>query len=263
MAVIKTEAEGAIDRSFQILRTRIDRFGVAQPNIQKLATSGRILIELPGIKDPDRVRKLLQGTAKLEFWETYKFSEVFQYFDEANAQLRTEEIVEDDIDSNTGSIEETVEESAADGQEAVEEATGEDLIDAVSEDTTTSKLLEQLESDTTATDDLNFQEYAKRYPLYAYLNPSYAQNESGQPFPAQSSRMGIAAIKDTARVNHMLRMNVPGGFSVRVIHNGIGPGVAFAVYRVFGSVYTQSVKINSTPGMAQFVSQAIGSAGFE
>ncbi|MEE4259890.1 MAG: protein translocase subunit SecDF [Bacteroidales bacterium] len=205
LTVIRSEAEGAIDRSFQILRTRIDRFGVAQPNIQKLATSGRILIELPGIKDPDRVRKLLQGTAKLEFWETYKFSEVFQYFDEANAQLRDEEIVEDDIEENPESIEKTAEETAAEGQEAAEETAGDDLIDAVN-DTTSDKLLEQLESDTTATDDMNFQQYAKRFPLYAYLNPSYVQNENGQTFPAQSARMGIAAIKDTARVNHMLRL---------------------------------------------------------
>ncbi|MCF8347198.1 MAG: protein translocase subunit SecDF, partial [Bacteroidales bacterium] len=89
LSVIRDEANDAIDRSYQILRTRIDRFGVAQPNIQRLATTGRILIELPGIKDPDRVRKLLQGTAKLEFWETYNFSDLYVYFDEANAQLRT------------------------------------------------------------------------------------------------------------------------------------------------------------------------------
>ncbi|MDP3443018.1 MAG: hypothetical protein Q8T08_09190 [Ignavibacteria bacterium] len=87
MDVIRAEAEGAIDRSFQILRTRIDRFGVTQPNIQKLATSGRILVELPGIKDPKRVRKLLQGTAQLEFWETYNFSELNSFFDEANQRL--------------------------------------------------------------------------------------------------------------------------------------------------------------------------------
>lgn len=68
LKVLKEESDGAIDRSYQILRTRIDRFGVAQPNIQKLENSGRILVELPGIKDPKRVRKLLQGTAQLEFW---------------------------------------------------------------------------------------------------------------------------------------------------------------------------------------------------
>ena len=87
LSVIKEETNSAIDRSYQILRTRIDRFGVAQPNIQKLENSGRILVELPGIKDPKRVRKLLQGTAQLEFWETYNFTEIYEYFDEANKRL--------------------------------------------------------------------------------------------------------------------------------------------------------------------------------
>ena len=208
LAVIRSETEGAIDRSFQILRTRIDRLGVAQPNIQKLATSGRILIELPGIKDPERVRKLLQGTAKLEFWETYKFSEVFQYFDEANAQLRTEETDESTVDETTETEETVVETTETEDGEIVEETIveGESLIDAVT-DTTTDKLLEQIESDTTiAADDMNFKDYAKRYPLYAYLMPSYVQNEGGQTYPAQSARMGVAAIKDTARINHMLKL---------------------------------------------------------
>ena len=87
LSVIKDETNSAIDRSYQILRTRIDRFGVAQPNIQKLENSGRILVELPGIKDPKRVRKLLQGTAQLEFWETYNFSELYEYFEEANRRI--------------------------------------------------------------------------------------------------------------------------------------------------------------------------------
>ena len=72
ISVIRVEVENAIDRSFNILRSRIDRFGVSQPNIQRLEGSGRILVELPGVKDPERVRKLLQGTAQLEFWETYE-----------------------------------------------------------------------------------------------------------------------------------------------------------------------------------------------
>ena len=76
--VLKLEVEDAISRSFNILRSRIDRFGVTQPNIQRLETAGRILVELPGIKDPERARKLLQSTAQLEFWETYEYSELFQ-----------------------------------------------------------------------------------------------------------------------------------------------------------------------------------------
>ena len=77
--VIRSEAKSAVDNSFNVLRNRIDRFGVTQPNIQQVGSSGKILIELPGVKDPERVRKLLQGTASLEFWPTYQGSEVDLY----------------------------------------------------------------------------------------------------------------------------------------------------------------------------------------
>ena len=77
IAVLKEEVNAAVANSFNVLRTRIDRFGVAQPNIQELAgKQGRIMVELPGIKEPERVRKLLQGSANLEFWETYYTSEI-------------------------------------------------------------------------------------------------------------------------------------------------------------------------------------------
>ena len=85
ITVIAAEVESAIDRSFNILRSRIDRFGVTQPNIQRLENSGRILVELPGIKDTERARKLLQSTAQLEFWETYEYSEIFQSLEKANS----------------------------------------------------------------------------------------------------------------------------------------------------------------------------------
>ena len=87
IAVIRESADAAISNSFNVLRNRIDRFGVTQPNIQKLGNSGRILVELPGVKEPERVRKLLQGTASLEFWETYSFGEIEMYLNEANAAL--------------------------------------------------------------------------------------------------------------------------------------------------------------------------------
>ncbi len=85
--VLRQEIDDAISNSFNVLRTRIDRFGVVQPNIQKIGSSGRILIELPGIKEPERVRKLLQGSANLEFWETYDLSEIFNNLVEANRIL--------------------------------------------------------------------------------------------------------------------------------------------------------------------------------
>ncbi len=86
--VLREESESAIANSYNVLRSRIDRFGVAQPNIQRLENSGRILVELPGVKEPERVRKLLQGTASLEFWATYDNSELLPQLQRANNVLR-------------------------------------------------------------------------------------------------------------------------------------------------------------------------------
>jgi SecD/SecF fusion protein len=95
--MIRRETGDAFDRTYNILRTRIDRFGVTQPNIQKIAASNRILVELPGIKEPERVRKLLQGSAQLEFWETYRFSDIYQYFTDANRRLADMESQDDPL----------------------------------------------------------------------------------------------------------------------------------------------------------------------
>jgi len=210
LAVIKKEADDAFDRSFQILRNRIDRFGVAQPNIQKLSTTRRIAIELPGIKDPERVRKLLQGTAQLEFWETYNFSDLYTYFDEANATLRTEGVLDEETKEaelkNKENVENTEDAVVTDGENG--ETGGDVAVEETDGEESTNKLLEQIEADTTAGagDESNFADYAKKFPLYAYLQPSYAQDESGRPYPAATARIGFAAIKDTARVNGMLRL---------------------------------------------------------
>lgn len=189
---IRAESEAAIDRSFQILRTRIDRFGVTQPNIQRLATSGRILVELPGIKDPKRVRKLLQGTAQLEFWETYNFSEVYTYFDDANNRL-----AQNKSETNAPNSKPEVAENQT-SQTDTTSTTTEPKSDSLS-------LADQLKSDTTAAKDKSFAEYAKENPLYAYLMPSYVQDEQGRFFPGNTARVGTALVKDTARINYMLR----------------------------------------------------------
>lgn len=97
IGVLRSESESAIANSFNVLRNRIDRFGVASPNIQKIGNSGRILIELPGVKEPERVRKLLQGTASLEFWRTYDYQEIEQYLLEADAVLADVLSAEDSI----------------------------------------------------------------------------------------------------------------------------------------------------------------------
>ena len=100
MPILQDEVKGSINTAFEVLRSRIDRFGVTQPNIQRIGESGRILIELPGAKDIDRVRKLLQSTAELQFWEVYTNQEMAQFFLSANTTLaqilKPEEEVETD-----------------------------------------------------------------------------------------------------------------------------------------------------------------------
>jgi len=193
--MIRTETEGAFDRTFNILRTRIDRFGVTQPNVQKIASSNRVLVELPGIKDPERVRKLLQGTANLEFWETYRFEEVQQYFAEANNRLAEIAAPEEKAVENA--------EVATEGETAAAE-TANDLTEET--DSTEVSLLDQLESDTSAMagEDMQLENYKKTNPLFVVLNPNYEQRQ-GQYYPSQSATVGYAAVKDTAKVNKMLR----------------------------------------------------------
>ncbi len=181
LKVIKEETNSAIDRSYQILRTRIDRFGVAQPNIQKLEGSGRILVELPGIKDPKRVRKLLQGTAQLEFWETYNFSEIYQYFDEANSRLAEIEKARKADDGEIEKVEEAEEDVAL-----LNQMTAEDSIKKAQ--------------------DKAREEYMANNPLYTFLTPSYYQNNMGQLAPGETARVGMAMVKDTANINRMLKL---------------------------------------------------------
>ena len=86
--LLKQEASSAIDNAYNVVERRVNQFGVAQPNIQKIARTGRILVELPGVKEPERVRKLLQGTASLEFWQTYTYQEIAPYLQQLNEEIR-------------------------------------------------------------------------------------------------------------------------------------------------------------------------------
>ena len=188
LKVLKSESDGAIDRSYQILGTRIDRFGVAQPNIQKMENSGRILVELPGIKDPERVRKLLQGTAQLEFWETYNFSEIQQFFTEADAKLAQTRKAQSNLEEEApATVADTIVEA---GEVIAEEGT-------VADSTVSGDLMDQLaenKSEEQAAEDESLDQMAQNHPLFAKL----------QPINGGSARVGIAQVKDTAAINKML-----------------------------------------------------------
>lgn len=194
LAVIRKECNDAFDRTFEILSNRINRFGVSQPNISKHATSDRILIELPGIKDSDRVRKLLQGSAKLEFWETYKFSELAGIFNEANKRLAGMSNAKDTTAKTGDSLVAKKDTSAVVAKTAVGKA----------DTAKKSSLADKLKQDTTsAGKDQQASRYKKENPLFAYLQPAYAQ-QNGQMYATNRATVGYAAIKDTARINVML-----------------------------------------------------------
>ena len=183
--VIRKEAEGAIDNTFNILRTRIDRFGVAQPNIRKADISGRINIELPGIKDAQRVRKLLQGTAALEFFETFENSEFYPHLAAINEKLRDIEITGDilGLSKDTVQVTTVTEEVAADSTD--------EGIDAL--------LKAAQDSSSLSNDEAAFR---KQNPLFALLNPAVAQNGALRP----GSTVGYARLKDTSAINAMLAL---------------------------------------------------------
>ncbi|MCU4163047.1 protein translocase subunit SecDF [Carboxylicivirga caseinilyticus] len=176
LKVIRTEAQSAIDNAFNILRTRIDRFGVTQPNVQKLEKAGRVLVELPGVTEPQRVRKLLQGTASLEFWETYENGELFQYLFQADSKVR-------ELEEAKKPVKEEAVETASETTEADSDLS----------------LLGQLDNDSTSIDSLA----TDTKSLFSYLQPNYGQQG---PFPGPV--VGLSLARDTAEVNSYLQNSV-------------------------------------------------------
>ena len=171
-AEIRRDVEAAIANVFTVLRARIDQFGTTQPNIQRLEGTGRILVELPGVKDPARVKKLLQSTAELQFWNMYEGSEVLPFLVAANEKLR--DIVEAE-------------------KPATEEVSALDLSDLNIEGDADSTLVEEEVAD--STDIMN-----TNNPLFEVFRPWVSENGMALEGP----RVGYALIRDTAEVNALL-----------------------------------------------------------
>ena len=177
--VLREEVSAAVDNSFNVLRTRIDRFGVAQPNIQTLeGKMGRIMVELPGIKEPERVRKLLQGSANLEFWETFEAKDIVPVL--ASADNRARGLLNVDVPADSAKVE-------ADTT-AVAEASAVSAKDS---------LAAALKGETATASNTNIEELKKEHPLLAVLQ----LNQSGV-----GCIVGYADYKDTADVNRILNM---------------------------------------------------------
>jgi SecD/SecF fusion protein len=205
LKVIRDEANNAISRTFNILRARIDRFGVVQPNIQKLESSDRILIELPGIKEPERVRKLLQGSAKLEFWETYKMKDVYPYLMEASNRLAGMETISDTL-KKSDSIKKADSAKVAPVGKTIAKANQTKKAVPAKVDASKSKnaLLEKLGEAKKAVEGKgNTSDKIRKNNLFAYLMPSI-DRQTGKPIG--NSTVGYASIKDTATINKMLKL---------------------------------------------------------
>ncbi len=194
VAVLKDELKSAIDNSFNVLRTRIDRFGVVSPNIQRLETAGRILVELPGVKEPERVRKLLQGSANLEFWETYQLPEVYQQLVAADNILAT--VLAEHQDEATVTETETV---AADG---VETTATEAVTDNAAATSEADSLLQQIAQDKPETQaNQSMEEFAKQHPLFALLQINQYNGQLGR-----GASVGVANVRDIPKINEYLAM---------------------------------------------------------
>ncbi len=217
--IIKGEADDAVDRTEQVIRKRIDNLGVVQPNVQKLEGSGRILVELPGVKNKTRVRKLLQGTAKLEFWETFENTELYTSLAGANELLRkrlsgTHDTIQKDS-VNLGNDNNNNSESGLNTLFNENEDTTE--LNEDSSDQEETNLLEELkgskQGDTTSKADSSkeeteqsFEDFAKENPLFAILRPILVQDPgSKQYYPGKGPSCGYAHIKDTSAVNTLLK----------------------------------------------------------
>lgn len=204
LKVIKEEADGAISRTYNILRTRIDKFGVTQPNIQQLG-AGRILVELPGVKEPERVRKLLQGTAKLEFWETYDNSVAFPFLENINKALKNETTKDSLLASLSGDSSKTSLPDSA--------ITNPDSSSTASTDSGGAKkpgLLDKIKSDTgkadtDTSDEAKFAKFSKENPLFVLLTPAfYTNQQTNQQEYRKGPVVGYVAIKDTGKMNAIL-----------------------------------------------------------
>ncbi len=199
--LLKEQAKSSIDNAFNVLRTRIDRFGVTQPKIQQLESqNGRILVELPGVKDEDRVRKLLQQSASLEFYLTYNVTEIWNIIEDIDAKLATmtNQKIPKEKDTSSLLTQDTTATSDTSSTLLAQDTTGVDttsLLTDVDEDTTS------LVSDTTEA-DLNKEEYLKKHPLLGRIYPPLDQENQLVEGPI----VGYVPVSDTAAINKFLEM---------------------------------------------------------
>ena len=230
---IRAEVSAAIDNSFNVVRTRIDKFGVVQPNIQKLeGQEGRIMVEMPGISEPERMRKLLQGSANLEFWETYNAQEIIPYLVQLDSQLANGGEGETKADTTAA--------AKADTTAAVKEAPKSKF--QIKKDTK--------KADVKATPEAQLAAAKKQHPLLAML-----QTTNGNSL----ALVGYASVRDTAAINKLIysklaKQVLPS--DVKLLW-GAKPADGLSVKNIF-ELY--ALKITTTTGRAPLEGDVITDA---
>lgn len=189
LKVLDGQVSTAVTNAFNILRTRIDRYGVIQPNITQLATKGRILIELPGARNPRRIRELLQGTANLEFWETYENSEMIGYLSQANNLLKEIQLASKKTEDTTKLTSTKLASKTVAAKDTTKKS--ESLLDIIQKDTTK------------AAESQNLEQFTTQNPLFGVLRPHV--DRQGQPIGGDI--VGLSSFRDTATVDRYLKMN--------------------------------------------------------
>ena len=187
-AAVRAEVQSAVDNSFLVVRNRIDKFGVVQPNIQKLeGQSGRIMVEMPGIREPERVRKLLQGSANLEFWETYNSQEIVPLLSQINQKYALGADAAADTTATEAAVDSTA--TAAASEEKTEAADGKkSLAEAIG-------AKKDAKADKNAAKDAQLQKMKEQNPLFSIFQPSQGQS---------LSVVGYATARDTAEVDKII-----------------------------------------------------------
>jgi len=216
LEIIRKETTDAVKRTEQVLRKRIDNLGVVQPKIQRLSTSDRIIVELPGVKDKSRVRKIITGTAKLEFWDCYDNREVLGSFEKANEYLKSigsglekdTAVVADaplegeEGESIAGNVEELITENDSTNTDSSET---EDLLTGLDNEEEGDDLLGALEADSAdkadgTAEDLSFDEFAAENPLYAVVQLNLYQGENSQTVAGEGPVVGYVNEKNKEKV---------------------------------------------------------------
>ena len=188
-AALRTEVQAAIDNSFNVVRNRIDKFGVVQPNIQKLeGQQGRLMVEMPGIREPERVRKLLQGSANLEFWETYNSQDIAPLLNQLDQRLAAINSGKEDTPAEQATTDSVSAEKKDTAAAAKPAAADQPKLDLKKDNNQVAK------TDSKESEDAQMAALKKTHPLTAML----------QVIPQGLSMVGYAHIRDTAEINRAI-----------------------------------------------------------